>query len=109
MIDIEVVLGLAKFRARGARYMRSTRLMESTMFTFRLPCAIAYTVIAFGIASMLSGPVLAQDIIKVGAPLPLTGPLTRSATAWDARGQRRRPRPKDASTRSSIPCSSPSV
>ena len=46
------------------------------MSTSRFPCAIAYAVIAFGITSMLSGPVLAQDVIKVGAPLPLTGPLS---------------------------------
>ena len=46
------------------------------MSTSRFPCAIAYAVIAFGISSMLSGPVLAQDVIKVGAPLPLTGPLS---------------------------------
>ena len=46
------------------------------MSTSRFPCVIAYAVIAFGITSMLSGPVLAQDVIKVGAPLPLTGPLS---------------------------------
>src|SRR3954467_15150110 len=50
--------------------------MESTMSTSRFLCAIAYAVIAFGMTSVLSGPALSQDVIKVGAPLPLTGPLS---------------------------------
>ena len=48
------------------------------MSPYRFPGMVACSVMAAGIAlaSMLSGPALAQDVIKVGAPLPLTGPLS---------------------------------
>jgi branched-chain amino acid transport system substrate-binding protein len=42
----------------------------------RISRAIASTIIALGAISVLAGPALSQDVIKVGAPLPLTGPLS---------------------------------
>ncbi|MBX9823962.1 MAG: amino acid ABC transporter substrate-binding protein [Xanthobacteraceae bacterium] len=46
------------------------------MFVSRLLSAIATTVAALGVVTALPAPALAQDVIKVGAPLPLTGPLS---------------------------------
>jgi branched-chain amino acid transport system substrate-binding protein len=46
------------------------------MSASRISRAIASTIIALGAISVLAGPALSQDIIKVGAPLPLTGPLS---------------------------------
>jgi branched-chain amino acid transport system substrate-binding protein len=45
------------------------------MFVSRFSLALALPV-ALGFASALVSPALAQDVIKVGAPLPLTGPLS---------------------------------
>ena len=42
----------------------------------RFSCAVTSAVAALGITAMLAGPAAAQDVIKVGAPLPLTGPLS---------------------------------
>src|ERR1043165_9012838 len=50
--------------------------MESTMLASRISRTITSAVVAFGVTSVLGGPVVAQDIIKVGAPLPLSGPLS---------------------------------
>jgi branched-chain amino acid transport system substrate-binding protein len=50
--------------------------MEFTMPAFRLSRAIVSAAAALGIAAVLGGSALAQDVIKVGAPLPLTGPLS---------------------------------
>ena len=46
------------------------------MSAFRISRAIASAVVALSVTPMLGGTCLAQDIIKVGAPLPLTGPLS---------------------------------
>ena len=47
--------------------------MLTTHFLFRIAASIA----AVGVATFLGGaPAIAQDVIKVGAPLPLTGPLS---------------------------------
>src|SRR5215471_5699155 len=54
----------------------STRLPGVTMFAPHLARRTAVAVLALGAALLLgNGPVRAQDVIKVGAPLPLTGPL----------------------------------
>ncbi len=45
------------------------------MSVSRFSCALASAVV-LGITTMLVGPTVAQDVIKVGAPLPLTGPLS---------------------------------
>ncbi len=42
----------------------------------RFSCTIGSAVAALSLTALLAGPALAQDIIKVGAPLPLTGPLS---------------------------------
>jgi branched-chain amino acid transport system substrate-binding protein len=42
----------------------------------RLSSAIASVMIAFVAVAASVGPILAQDVIKIGAPLPLTGPLS---------------------------------
>src|SRR5215467_999298 len=55
----------------------STRLPGVTMFARNVTRRTAVAVIALGSALLLgNGPVWAQDVIKVGAPLPLTGPLS---------------------------------
>ena len=41
----------------------------------RFSCTLV-SVVALGVPIMLVGPTFAQDVIKVGAPLPLTGPLS---------------------------------
>ncbi len=41
----------------------------------RFSCALA-SAVALSVTAMLVGPALAQDVIKVGAPLPLTGALS---------------------------------
>ena len=46
------------------------------MSTYRISTVIASAAIALAVTVMLGGPGFAQDIIKVGAPLPLTGPLS---------------------------------
>ena len=46
------------------------------MFVSRLLSAIATAVAALGVVTALPASALAQDVIKVGAPLPLTGPLS---------------------------------
>ena len=49
--------------------------MGWTMSISRL-CALASAVAALGFTAMLAGPAVADDVVKVGAPLPLTGPLS---------------------------------
>ena len=44
------------------------------MSAFRISGTIASVLVALSVIPMLGGTGLAQDIIKVGAPLPLTGP-----------------------------------
>ena len=47
------------------------------MLTTHLLRRIAASIAAAGVAAFLGGaPAIAQDVIKVGAPLPLTGPLS---------------------------------
>ena len=47
------------------------------MYTTNLSRRIAASIAAAGVAAFLGGSAaLAQDVIKVGAPLPLTGPLS---------------------------------
>src|SRR3984885_954191 len=47
------------------------------MLAFRFTHIAAGAIIALSVAVLLGdGPVRAQDVIKVGAPLPLTGPLS---------------------------------
>jgi branched-chain amino acid transport system substrate-binding protein len=47
------------------------------MLTTNLSCRIASVVVAIGVASVVAGgPAFAQDVIKVGAPLPLTGAVS---------------------------------
>jgi branched-chain amino acid transport system substrate-binding protein len=47
------------------------------MLTTNLSCRIASVVVAIGVASVVTGrPAFAQDVIKVGAPLPLTGAVS---------------------------------
>ena len=47
------------------------------MLTTHISRTIAASIAAAGVAALLGGaPAIAQDVIKVGAPLPLTGPLS---------------------------------
>ena len=46
------------------------------MFVSRLLSAITVAVAALGVVAALPEAGLAQDVIKIGAPLPLTGPLS---------------------------------
>ena len=45
------------------------------MITRCLSRMIAAGIAAVGTATFLSVPSIAQDVIRIGAPLPLTGPL----------------------------------
>jgi branched-chain amino acid transport system substrate-binding protein len=46
------------------------------MFSSRLRGAIASVMVALALTISAAGPIFAQDVIKIGAPLPLTGPLS---------------------------------
>src|SRR6187397_12650 len=77
MIDKEAILRLAEWGTRdGASSGKNNASDGVTMSVSRFSQTIPLAVVALGLMVMIDGPVLAQDVIKVGAPLPLTGPLS---------------------------------
>jgi hypothetical protein len=79
LLDMQAILRLA-WRNVGARTinadLQSTRLLGAPMFTSYLSRRVAAGIAAAGVAVLPLLPAAAQDAIKVGAPLPLTGPLS---------------------------------
>src|SRR5262249_60899753 len=76
---MQAILRLA-WRNAGARTVnadrQSKRSLGAPMFTSYPSRWVAAGIAAAGVAVLPLFPAAAQDAIKVGAPLPLTGPLS---------------------------------